>query len=58
MPLQYDEIEEVIGLIKRELLAAGMVKVQPPQVKIEPVPTPTSTPEPVIESEPIKKHGK
>lgn len=56
MPLQYDEIEEVIGLIKRELLAAGMVKVQPPQVKTEPVPTPT--PEPVIESEPIKKHGK
>ena len=58
MPLRDDEIQEVIGLIKQELLAAGMVKVQPPQVKIEPVPTPTSTPESVIESEPIKKHGK
>ena len=53
MPLRNDEIQEVIGLIKQELLAAGLVKVQPPQVKSEPLPTP----EPVIEPEPDLDEG-
>jgi len=53
MPLREDEIQEVIGLIKQELLAAGLVKVQPPQVTPDPLPTP----EPVVEPEPEPDEG-